>query len=108
MRKYLIQYITSHVRHAFDSKLENLRSEFKREYQQQEHLHDTLKQAIKPINGELEKRKILAIDQLWESFLAMKRLNLVAKALGTLNFEEIRRRVDDSRIQEFLSFFRAS
>jgi len=93
------------IKHQFDKQIEAFKSELQAKHQEQQHFHELLIQSISQENKELNLRKLDAIDHLWKSILSMKKFSMAVKFLGTLNFNEIKKRASDPKIQKFLNMF---
>jgi len=96
-KNYIVQYITKSVGHHYDKEIEKFKALINERQTEQKKFHDLLMYAVMHENKELMNCKILAIDNLWKSFLSYKALNVVVKFLSTLNVDEILKRATDPK-----------
>ena len=99
------KYINNYVDHEFNKRIEAYKAELQTKHQEQQHFHEILKQALSDDNKELKARKIAAADSLWKFLISMKKFSFAVKFMGTLNFDEIKKRANDPKIQIFLNAF---
>jgi len=104
-KSFILEYLSNSVSHQFNKKIETFKDELQERRQEQQHFHELLLHTVSQENKELQSRKIMAADHLWKCVLAMKKFSIAVKFLGTLNFEEIKKRSADQKIQNFLRSF---
>jgi hypothetical protein len=103
LKNFILQYLTKSISHEFNKKMEIFKSELQERRQDQQHFHELLLKTIMQENKELQSRKIIAADHLWNALLAMKKFSIAVKYLGTLNFNEIEKQSNNPKIQKFLN-----
>jgi hypothetical protein len=114
LRNLISTRLKSSVRHEFDEKLEDVRSEHRKqeshiraELQAREAelaaLRSTVMSGMSGRQVEIDKRKLHAIDQLWDSVVTLAPARALAANLSVLNIDAVADRVQrDQKVQQFI------
>lgn len=114
IRQAVGKYIASLVQHRFDTKIEELKSELRRneeqfaaqlraKEQELQSLTDTTLSLRSRRHEALDARRLQAVEKLWASKIAIDRMRTVASMVSLLKWEEVLKEVEsgDPSIKEF-------
>ncbi|OIR03277.1 hypothetical protein GALL_145490 [mine drainage metagenome] len=105
--------LTNSVKHEFDAKLETLKSElkdkeeaFKADLKAKEveitSLRSGAMSAMSSRQIAVDKRRLEAVDQLWEAFISLVPAKNIASSMSTINFEVVAKRaVAEEKLRQF-------
>jgi hypothetical protein len=103
-RNLIITRLKTGVQHEFDAKLEAIRGELRTREAEIAATREVLLAAMRMHHGAIEERKLKAIDDVWNGYLALKKAGAgVAMMLAPLKIEAFVKQSRDPKIQAFLA-----
>ena len=94
--------LKNEVKHEFDKKLENLRSDLKFKDEQIASLRSAAMSGLINRQGILFQRKLEAIDQVWESVNELQKAKYISQTVSVINYEYCAKEaVSDHKFREF-------
>jgi hypothetical protein len=101
-RKWLLAQISESVRHEYDAKLENVRSELRARENQLAALRDGALTHMVSTQTAASQRRLKAVDDLWQAVTEWQRLAGAVKHMEVIKFEECSKSIEsEPNLKEF-------
>lgn len=102
-RSLIITRLTNSVKHEFDSKIENLKSDLNAKEAEIESLRNGAMSGLMTRQSSLYQRQLQAIDELWHSVKELEKAKYISATLVSLKFEECAKEsVKNPNFREFI------
>lgn len=101
-RKLILTRLANSVRHEFDVKLEQLRSDLHDREREIRGVRETALSALTTAKSAIDQRRIEAIDQVWQGLIEARADVMAVHLVGILKLNNIARSISDPRLQQFM------
>lgn len=105
IRKSIISYINGSINHKFEGKLEALQSINRKAEEDIKYFHNLVSASVTTNDTIIKPYQLNAIDNLWLSFLVVKKNYGLAASLANINILELKKSLGDPKIKAFIKTF---
>lgn len=102
LKNWILVRLTKSIQHEYDTKLADINSELRKT---ENEIGDVRKAAISNAmisQGAIDKRRLEAIDHIWQGFMDSKKNIIGVTVLATLNIQEVSKSIDQGKVKLFI------